>query len=53
MGDLSLVADERWREALPDHVTRTVLRAARPVFGRLYPEEDSTAVSSSRVYPAR
>ena len=44
--------DERWREALPDDVMRAVLRAARPVFGRLYPEEDPGAGSSSRAYPA-
>jgi hypothetical protein len=38
--------DERWRDVLPDEMARAVLRAAEPVFGRLYP--DAGAGSSSR-----
>jgi hypothetical protein len=30
--------DERWRTALPEARAREILRAAHPVFGRLYPE---------------
>ena len=39
--------DERWREALPDDLARSILRSAEPIFGRLYPEA-SGAGSSSR-----
>ena len=39
--------DERWREALPDDMARSILRAAEPIFGRLYPDA-SGAGSSSR-----
>ena len=39
--------DDRWREALPDDVARSILRAAAPIFGRLYPDA-SGAGSSAR-----
>jgi Sulfotransferase family len=39
--------DERWREALPEDLTRSILRSAEPIFGRLYPDA-SGAGSSSR-----
>lgn len=40
--------DERWRQALDVETERAILRAAAPVFSRLYPERASGQPSSSR-----